>query len=223
MELQIEKKLLSFRDIPTLADRSEKSVLLLRHSMRVSLNHGTDPVLTPEGTAFARQCGTLLAGLSEAGFGASPRKRAILTAEALKQEIDPAAGETAVFPEISDTAMFVRPDMLDAALRNSNITDLLREYYTMGHTEGLIDRRDFASELLQFLTSTDFKSRNTILITHDILIVCLLTHLKVYPFEFNDWCGYVQGAALFRSADGVWSVRYAVPDAANRPKTALFV
>ncbi len=223
MELQIEKELLSFRDIPALADRSEKSVLLLRHSMRVSLNHGTDPVLTPEGTAFARQCGTMLAGLSEASFGASPRKRAILTAEALKQEIDPAAGETAVFPEISDTAMFMKPDMLDIALRNSNITDLLREYYTTGNTEGLIARKDFASGLLQFLTSTDFKSRNTILITHDILIVCLLTHLKVYPFEFNDWCGYVQGAALFRSADGVWSVRYAVPDAANRPKTALFV
>ncbi len=223
MELQIEKQILSFRDIPALAERSEKSVLLLRHSMRVSLNHGTDPVLTPEGTAFARQCGTLLAGLSEAGFGASPRKRAILTAEALKQEIDPAAGKTAVFPEISDTAMFMRPDMLDIALRNSNITDLLREYYTTGHTEGLIDRKDFASGLLQFLTSTDFESRNTILITHDILIVCLLTHLKVYPFEFSDWCGYVQGAALFRSANGIWSIRYAVPDAANRPKTALFV
>ena len=223
MELQIEKKLLSFRDIPALAARSEKSVLLLRHSMRVSLNHGTDPVLTPEGTAFARQCGTLLAGLSGAGFGASPRKRAILTAEALKQEIDPAGGETAVFPELSDTAMFVRPDMFDSAIRNSNIPDVLREYYTTGHTEGLIDRKDFASGLLQFLTSTDFKSRNTVLITHDILIVCLLTHLNVYPFEFTDWCGYIQGAALFRSAEGVWSVWYSVPDAANRPKTALFI
>lgn len=223
MELQIKKKILSFLDIPALAARSEKSVLLLRHSMRESLNHGTDPVLTPEGTAFARQCGTLLAGLSEAGFGASPRKRAILTAEALKQEIDPAAGETAVFPELSDTAMFMRPDMLDSALRNSNIPDVLREYFTTGHTEGLIDRKDFASGLLQFLTSTDLKSKNTILITHDILIVCLLTHLKVYPFELTDWCGYIQGAALFRSAEGVWSVWYSVPDAANRPKTALFI
>ena len=223
MELRIEKKLLSFRDIPALAARSEKSVLLLRHSMRESLNHGTDPVLTPEGTAFARQCGTLLAGLSGAGFGASPRKRAILTAEALKQEIDPAAGETAVFPELSDTAMFVRPDMFDSAIRNSNIPDVLREYFTTGHTEGLIDRKDFASGLLQFLTSKDLKSKNTILITHDILIVCLLTHLKVYPFELTDWCGYIQGAAFFRSAEGVWSVWYSVPDAANRPKTALFI
>jgi len=223
MELQIENKLLSFRDIPALADRSEKSVLLLRHSMRESLNHGTDPVLTPEGTAFAHQCGTLLAGLSGAGFGASPRRRAILTAEALKQEIDPDCGETEVFDELSDTAMFMRPDILDNALRNSNIPDILREYFTTGHTEGLIDRKDFASGLLQFMTSTDFKSRNTILISHDILIVCLLTYLKVYPFELNDWCGYIQGAALFRSADGVWSVRYAVPDAANRPKSALFV
>jgi len=223
MELQPENQILSFRDIPALAERSERSVVLLRHSMRVSLNHGTDPGLTPEGTAFARQCGTLLAGLSEAGFGASPRKRALLTAEALKQEIDPAAGETAVFPELADTAMFVRPDMLDIALRNSKIPAILREYYTTGHTEGLIDRKDFASGLMQFLTSRDFKSRNTILITHDILIVCLLTHLKVYPFEFNDWCGYIQGAALFRSTDGVWSIRYTVPDAANRPKTALFV
>lgn len=223
MDLQIENKILSFREIPSLAAKSEKAVLLLRHSMRASLNHGTDPVLTPEGTAFARQCGQLLNGLSETGFGASPRKRAILTAEALKQEISPDSAETAIFPEIADTAMFMRPDLLDVALKKHNIPEILQQYFTTGHAEGLIDRKDFASGLLQFLTDTDFHSRNTILIAHDILIVCLLTHLKVYPFVMDDWCGYIQGAALFRSHQGCWSIYYTVPDASNRPKTAVFV
>jgi len=223
MDLQVENDILSFEEIPGLAAEAEKSVLLLRHSMRESLNHGTDPVLTPEGTAFARQCGQLLTGLSEAGFGASPRKRAILTAEALKQEISPAPAETAIFPEISDTAMFMKPDLLDVALKKHNIPDILREYFATGHAEGLIDRKDFASGLLHFLTNTDFNSRNTILITHDILIVCLLTYLKVYPFVLSDWCGYIQGAALFRSSGGIWSIYYTVPDAANRARTAVFI
>ena len=47
--------------------------------------------------------------------------------------------------------------------------------------------------------------------------------MKVYPFVMNDWCGYIQGAALFRSRQGGWSIYYTVPDAANRPKTAVFV
>ena len=46
MDLQVENHILSFRQIPGLAEKSEKTVLLLRHSMRESLNHGTDPVLT---------------------------------------------------------------------------------------------------------------------------------------------------------------------------------
>ena len=223
MDLRVENKILSFREIPGLAAGAERSVLLLRHSMRASLNHGTDPVLTPEGTAFALHCGRLLAGLSEAGFGASPRKRAILTAEALKQEISPAPAVSAVFPEIADTAMFMRPDLLDAALKKHNIPEILHEYFTTGHAEGLIDRKDFASGLLKFLTNTDFNRRNMILISHDILIVSLLTYLKVYPFVMDDWCGYIQGAALFRSHEGGWSIYYTVPDAANRPRTAVFV
>ena len=223
MDLRVENKIRSFREIPGLAAGAERSVLLLRHSMRESLTHGTDPVLTPEGTAFAHRCGRLLAGFRDIGFGASPRKRAVLTAEALKQEISPAPAETAVFPEISDTAMFISPDLLDVALKKHNIPDILQEYFTTGHAEGLIDRKDFASGLLQFLTGTDFQKRNTILISHDILIVCLLTHLKVYPFVMDDWCGYIQGAALFRSAAGIWSICYAVPDAADRPRTAVFV
>lgn len=223
MDLKVENRILSFREIPGLAAGSEKSVILLRHSMRESLNHGTDPVLTPEGTAFARQCGQLLAGLSEAGFGASPRKRAILTAEALKQEISPDPAETAVFPEIADTAMFMRSDLLDIALKKHNIPEILQQYFTTGHAEGLIGRKDFASGLLKFLTGTDFSCRNMILIAHDILIVCLLTHLKVYPFVMDDWCGYIQGAALFRSHEGGWSIYYTVPDASNRPRTAVFV
>ena len=223
MDFRVENKILSFREIPGRAAGAERSVLLLRHSMRESLTHGTDPVLTSEGTAFARQCGRLLSGFQNAGFGASPRKRAILTTEALKQEISPAPAETAIFPEISDTAMFMKPDLLDVALKKHNIPDILQEYFTTGHAEGLIDRKDFASGLLQFLTNTDFQKRNTILITHDILIVCLLTQLKVYPFVMDDWCGYIQGAALFRSSDGTWSIYYTVPDAENRPKTAVFV
>ena len=73
------------------------------------------------------------------------------------------------------------------------------------------------------LTETDFGRKNAVLATHDILLVALLSEYNVYPFRLDDWCGYVQGAALFRDKTGVWSIAYAVPDAANRRKYALFV
>ena len=57
----------------------------------------------------------------------------------------------------------------------------------------------------------------------DILLVALLSVYEVYPFKLDDWCGYVQGAALFRDKNGAWSIAYAVPDAAHRQKYALFV
>ena len=223
MTLQIKQGILSFWEIPALADRSAKSVILLRHSMRESLNKGSNPGLTPDGTAYARQCGTFLAGLRDAGFGASPRKRSIETAAALRLGMDGTEGEIRTYQDIADTFMFVEPDGLDQAIRSERIPVMLREYYSTGHTDGLKELKDFSAGLLRFLTETDFPDKNTILISHDIVIVSLLAPLKVYPFRPTDWCGYIQGAALFRSTDGTWSVSYAVPDLATRKETALFV
>ena len=223
MNLQIKQGILSFREIPALAERAAKSVVLLRHSMRESLNKGSNPGLTPDGTAYARQSGTFLTGLRDAGFGASPRKRSIETAAALRLGMDGTEGEIRTYQDIADTFMFVAPDGLDQAIRSGRIPEMLREYYFSGHTDGMKDLKDFSAGLLRFLTETDFPDRNTILISHDIVIVSLLAPLKVYPFRPADWCGYVQGAALFRSPDGNWSIYYTVPDLASRKETALFI
>ena len=121
MALQIKQGILSFREIPGLAERAAKSVVLLRHSMRESLNKGSNPGLTPDGTAYARQAGTFLAGLRDVGFGASPRKRSIETAAALRLGMDGTEGEIRTYQDIADTFMFVAQDGLDQAPENDPV------------------------------------------------------------------------------------------------------
>lgn len=224
--MNIEQKTISFEDAAERAARSDRTVLLLRHSMRESLKNGTsDPPLTPEGVEYARSCAGPLAALGQTGFGASPRIRAVQTAEAIKKGIGQAVENEKVraIQEISDTAMFEYPERLDDALKGSDIPALLRQYFSTGHCPGLIDLEPFAAGLARFLTETEFGCRNMILISHDILIVALMSVLKAHVFTADDWCGYLEGAALFRSPEGEWTIGYVVPDLRTKKKMTLFI
>ena len=100
---------------------------------------------------------------------------------------------------------------------------LFRQYFATGKAEGMIDAQTFVADLLNFLTQTRFNTKNTILCTHDIVIVTLLFFSKVRLFSPDDWCGYVQGAALFQDNNDSWNLAYTVPDAQNRQPYSLFV
>lgn len=227
MKINADQNTFSYRSAAERAARSDRTVLLLRHSMRESLKNGTsDPPLTPEGTEYARSCAAPLAELGpDTGFGASPRIRGIQTAEAIRQGIGKNVENEAVrtVEEISDTAMFDYPGRLDDALKGSDIPSMLRQYYSTGRCPGMKDLGPFASGLAKFLTETDFGRRNTILISHDIVIVALMSVLKAHVFKADDWCGYLEGAALFRSPDGNWTIGYVVPDLRTKKKMSLFI
>lgn len=224
IDLKIQKKILSFREIPELAAKSQKAVLMLRHSIRESLNNGTyDPELTKEGFAYALECGSLLAGLEDVCFCASPRKRTIQTAEAVMQGAELGKCDIRTAPEIKDTVIFETPEDLYNSLAGGYAGKLLKEYYSTGKAAGMIDLKDSHAALIRFLTETEFEKKNCILTSHDIIVMTLLAPLEIYPFTLEDWCGYVQGAALFMDEKGKWSIYYTVPDAASREKYALFV
>lgn len=218
------KEILSFRDAVSLAADSEKTLLFLRHSFRQSLKDGThDPGLTERGMEYALECGRLLQGMEQVGFGASPRLRTMQTAGALAKGAGINA-EVRTIPEIRDTAMYIEPDGLDKALDDGSVVSQVQRYFFGdGRVEGMVPRDIFASGLLQFLTGTDFGSRNTILVSHDIIVMTILKPLGIYPFSLDDWCGNIQGAYLAREKDGTWKAAYIVPDTAQREKYSLFV
>ena len=222
--VKIEKQILSFKDIPALSEGSEKTVLLLRHSIRESLQNGTlDPGLTQEGFDLAQTYGTFLKGMGKTAFGASPRRRTRETARALMQGggFDPV--EIGTYPQIRDTSLFEEEETLGRVIENGTLGALLRQYFTTGGAEGMIPLKAYSDRLLDFLIRSDFNSPRMILTSHDIIIVSLLLGQSVYPFDLAaDWCGYVQGAALF-CRSGSWSLYYTVPDASARQKCALFV
>ena len=223
--MNIHPEILSFAEIPALAEKSRRSVLLLRHSIRESLVNGNyDPGLTAEGRKYAVDCGKLLTGLNDVSFGASPRRRTIETAQALMEGGNfPASQDIRLCPEIYDHSMFDSPQALEQAIDNGTIPRLFRQYFTTGKAESMIDAELFVEGLLKFLTQSKFATKNTILCTHDIVIVTLLFFSKVRLFTPDDWCGYVQGAALFLDNDNTWRLAYTVPDAANRQPYSLFV
>ena len=222
--LHIHKEILSFSDMPEIAAHSEKTVMLVRHSIRESLQNGShDPGLTAEGREYARRCGTFLRGMNEVCFGSSFRKRSVETVQALIEGAGFELSEIKLYPVIGDTAQFQRPEDLDITIDNGNIPALLKQYFTTGIAERMIPLPEYHKSLLRFLTTTEFGNRNVILASHDIVIAALLLPLNVYPFRQDDWCGYIQGAALYQSSNGDWTIGYIVPDKNTREKYTLFV
>lgn len=223
--LNVNREIISFKNIPHIADISKRSVLLLRHSYRESLLNGNyDPGLTAEGREFAEKCGTLLKGLKNVCFGASPRKRTIQTVKAIMKGAD--LGENnyiAEYMQLHDTAMFSPPENLAIFIENGSLQLLLKEYFATGNAPAMINIKDFCDNLTDFLTADDFAKQNVILSTHDIILIALLSFFKVYPFAQNDWCGYVQGAFLYQDMSEKWTISYTVPDAENRELCKLFV
>ena len=211
--------------VPALADASERTVLVVRHYVRESLRAGSvDPDLTPEGAALARCCGRLLSGLGDdVLFAASPRSRTRRTAQCIMEGGGFPHQDVRDCPELGDLTIFSRPVDFEAMLRDHNTEPVMREYYSTGHAEGLKDLRPFAEELLVFLTGTPFPASRTIIVSHDVLVMAILSALDVRTFSIEDWCGYLHGVLLTRGRDGVWTAAYAVPDYDEGKKHRLFV
>ena len=223
--IDVNKKIVSFKEIPALSENASATVLLLRHSYRESLQGGLDPGLTEEGWAYAVECGKLLKGLKDVCFGASPRKRTFQTVEAIIEggELPNKGGVIVPFPQLHDTSLFSPPEMLGVSVADNTLSQLLREYFTTGKAPSMIGIKDYAGSLADFLTGTRFEKKNVILATHDIVLIALLSYVRVYPFCEKDWCGYVQGAFLYSDARGQWTICYTVPDKVTRKACQLFV
>jgi len=229
MNLQISRQILSFRDVSERAVNSEKTVLLLRHSFRESLRNGNlDPDLTDEGKEYARHCGRLLAGMNAPGrtacFGSSPLLRTRRTAECIMQGGGFPDTDIVNYHEIGDYAMFQnREQVIEVQKHPDDIPAMLRRYYGTGSAPGMKNLADYTAELTDFLTDGRLNADNAICLTHDIIVAALLISRNVYPFCPEDWCGYVQGAALFRNHSGEWTMAYAVPETDKRVNTPLFI
>ncbi len=212
-------------DIPSLADVSDRTVLVVRHSIRESLRAGSvDPDLTPEGVELAQRCGRLLSGMGkDTSFAASPRTRTRRTAQCMMEGGGFSKQDIRDCPELGDLTIFAHPVDFEAMLRTRNTEKVMREYFSTGHAEGLKDMRSFAGELLDYLTGTPFPASRTVIVSHDVLVMSILSALGVRTFLVEDWCGYLHGVLLTRGRDGIWTAAYAVPDYDAGKRHRLFV
>ena len=211
--------------IPAFTDHSVRTVLMVRHSIRESLRaYSVDPALTPEGEALARRCGKLLSGLgNDVSFGASPRRRTRDTARCLIEGGGFRAQDIRDCPEIGDLTIFSREIDFEAMLRTHNTENVMREYFSTGHAEGLKDMHPFGTRILEFLTGDVFDTPCSVFVSHDVLAMAALAAIGVRGFSNDDWCGFLHGILLTRDADGVWTAAYTLPDYDVGKKYRLFV
>ena len=142
-----------FGAVPSLVERSARTVLMVRHSIRESLRAASvDPALTREGRELARRGGKLLSGLGNVSFGASPRRRTYETAKCMIEGGAFPPQDIRDAPELGDLTIFSRPVDFQAMLRTHNTEKVMREYFSTGHADGLKDLRPFAAQILNFLT-----------------------------------------------------------------------
>ena len=154
--MNIVKEILSFPETVGLSKKSEKSVWLLRHSMRESLSSGTlDPGLTVEGSNYAHLCGELLAGIDNPAFGASPRLRCIETAKAIISGGNYGEQTVSLYPDLHDTAMFNPPEALKNAVEGGYTAELLHGYFSTGTAPEMVPLRDFAEQTVKLLQSSE--------------------------------------------------------------------
>ena len=220
--LNVNKNIFSFADAVTTAACSSRSVLIVRHSFRESLVNGNyDPGLTSAGWDHSVACGKLLKDLPDVAFGSSSRKRTVETMQGLIRGAGFSEQEIAPYPLLHDTAMFTKAENLEIAIERGMVPSLLKEYFSTGTAPGMRHINEYVPELLTSLTAPS-SAPNLLLCTHDIVIVALLSFFKVYNFTPEDWCGYIQGAFLYRQ-NGTWNIAYAVPDKSKREPYSLFV
>jgi len=213
-----------FGAVPSLAERSVRTVLMVRHSIRESLRAASvDPALTPEGGELARRSGKLLSGLGNVSFGASPRRRTRETAQCLIEGGAFRPQDIRDTPELGDLTIFSRPVDFEAMLRTHNTENVMREYFSTGHADGLKDLRPFAAQIMAFLTEKHSDAPCDVFVSHDVLAMAVLTALGVRTFSIDDWCGYLHGILLTRDGDGVWTAAYTLPDYDSGKKYRLFV
>ena len=216
--------IISFNEIPALSEAAERSVFLVRHSMRESLKNGNlEPGLTPEGHSYAIECGRKLAGWQNVSYGASPRRRTMETMRDLIKGAGLPEAEITPCPAIYDAAMYNSEEDFSSFLEHHDVSAILKLYYSTGNAPGMVDLNEFSAKLITFLTQPRPGVKNLLLTSHDIVIVALLQTLGVRQFVLDDWCGYVHGAFLTQHSDGKWQAYYAVPDKENRKKYSLFI
>ena len=222
---QVNRKPVLLGNIPAIADGSVRTVLMVRHSIRESLRAGSvDPDLTPEGAELAMRCGRLIAGLGDdVMFGASPRQRTRNTAVCMMRGGGFRPQTVRECPELGDLTIFSHPVDFEAMLRTHNTENVMRDYFSTGHANGLKDMRPFADELLAFLTKTPFPAARAVFVSHDVLAMSILSALGVRMFSIDDWCGYLHGILLTQNRDGLWTASYAIPDYDAGKTHRLFV
>lgn len=192
----------------------------MRHSERPEIrsddkDFGRFLGLTPQGVEHARAAGQMLAGIVDVRFAASPMLRCQLTARYFAEGMGLQDAAVTDAAELGVRGFYYEdPYGVQACMRRQGYMAYMQDYLNRGTAPC---SRPIGPATLQ---TAEWLTRQTVAqlgvyISHDIFIASFLTGLKVRTFSAENWVGFLHGAALVQTPDGVWTCYACVPDLAE--------
>ncbi len=215
--MRISREAVNLSGIRFALAQGHRTALLIRHAERPPISSddadfGCSLGLTAFGAEIAYNSGFILRGFQDAIFFASPMLRCQLTARHF------AAGMGFADPVIHDAEQlgvhgFYYEDSraVQKMMRDQGYMAFMLEYLRKGTAPYSRPVGQATAELAQWLQ----RQTSTLLgiyVTHDIFVAAFLTGLNAATFTADNWVGFLHGAALSETPDGVWTCRPFVPE-----------
>ncbi|MBX7193913.1 MAG: histidine phosphatase family protein [Sandaracinaceae bacterium] len=199
-------------DVRAALGRGVRVALLVRHAERHEIDPsdpswGDHVLVTDRGVAQATRLGTRLAGPWSTGLYASTVERCVQTAYAV------GAGLGLTDPRVSRNDELACRTYFDASrdhepLMRRDYHELLTRYLGDGVAPGM-RRIDEGSDALLARIHADMDSADlTVHVSHDLACAVLADHLGLKGATPDDWCDYLEGVCILRSAEQITYHRF---------------
>lgn len=189
---------------------NDQVVMLVRHAERQAIhaetpNWGHDVTLTKQGKECAAEFGSFFNATEKPKVITSPVPRCIETGRDILSSYH-SQPPTELNPLLGDPGVYFDGSSEHESEMSADFYAFIEHYVTTGFASGMRPIADASNELIHFVKSQLSKESISVLVSHDLHIVCLMSFLGLKVPNRNDWCDYLAGICFVKSGNDL-SVR----------------
>ena len=207
-----KKKAIGGEEIRSLVSKGSKVSLLIRHSDRHEItkdtpNWGNDITLTPQGEKRAFHLGKSLSGIGDLKVITSPVHRCIQTAEYILKGIDSLSSSIPTDKMLGDPGVYFDHSSEHEAEMAVDFHGFIDRYLNRGIANGMRPLAEASEDMTKFIETIMGHSDVSVLVTHDLHVVCMMSFLGLKKSDKDDWCEFLEGICFIQD-EGQITVRH---------------
>ena len=223
-KMRISREVVNLQAIHAALSKGQRTALMIRHAERPHIrpddaSFGRTLGLTPFGITTARAAGEKLRGISDVSFFASPMTRCQMTARLFAEGMgfdDPLVQDA---EELGVRGFYYEDDLaVQKLMQEQGYMAFMLEYLRNGTAPYSRPVKQATDQMVQWL-QTKATTLLGVYVSHDIFVAAFLTGLNAATFTAENWVGFLHGAVLSQTADGVWACNPFMPEFATKSST----